>query len=124
MPQIRFHIDGQPPSEWLEETILNRQQGQPTAVVAMGELRGKFPSAAIRIERRGDIHTPNPVPLFRYNITVREGRIQVKDNDGVHSRKLKDSLLQSRPFHAGERDKVLAEIKAQFPDAVLTEVAL
>lgn len=75
-----------------------------------------------QIERTGDIKTPNTVPQFRYKIVSRNGQIGVKTLEGTDTAvSTAGATLFSKVFQEPEREQVLAEIRALFPDAVLTE---
>ena len=50
MREIRFCIEGKPVSDWEPEHVT--YGSALTAVVRITELRGKYPDAAISIERR------------------------------------------------------------------------
>jgi hypothetical protein len=104
MPQIRFHIDGQPSTDWIEETILHRQQGTPTAVAIMSELRTKFPMARIKIERRGDARIPNPVKMYRFKIE--EGDV---------------TGYTHPPVLEKDKDALLEKVRHDHPKAEITE---
>ena len=110
-------------TDWEDEHLTHRQQGGLTAAGRVQELRRKYPDAAISIEREG--RTPIPTPeLFRFNVHVRSGKVLVIDEDGTHERNLTNAHLQSRPFQASERESVIAGIRAQFPDANISEVRI
>lgn len=109
-------------TSWESETT---QHGHSAiAAIRANQLRTRYPDAALIIERKNNDRTPNPMELYRYQIFVRQGSIQVKDDFGEHTRVVKDSTLLSRPFYEYQRETVLAEIKERFPDAILTEVKI
>src|SRR5258705_1789272 len=124
MSRIRFTIrkgsDVQITS-WQDEVV--RSGTVHTAVAAITKLREEHgPDAAIGIEREGDSRIPTPMPLFRYQVFVKDGMMPVTDEDGTAARKLTNATVTSRPFYEHEREKVLSEIRERFPDAQITEV--
>ena len=124
--EIRFTVNGNP-TPWEPEVVRHPALGQtPTAVRRVTELRQQHPSAAISIERRGDVRRrPEAVQRFRYLIYVKSGTMLVNDPNGVNGvsvAQLDKSTLFSRPFTENEREQVRAEIFKLFPNAQLTEV--
>lgn len=114
---IRFYVNDEPVTDWLEEG------DRLVAVDQVTRLRREHgPEARIRVERDNTIQ-PRP-SLFRYDIFVPEGVMMVVDDDGTRTHTLNNVTLQSRTFQATERDAVLADLQAKFPKATLTEVKL
>lgn len=105
MSQIRFHVDNSPITEWEEEHI-RHGAGVHTAVARIGDLRQRFPSAAIRIERRGDVRIPNPVKTYRY-------KIQLEGNEIRYTNLVNES----------EKDALLKKVTERFPKAEIIEEA-
>ena len=122
MNNFRFHVDNQTPTAWEPEHVRSGTQHVHSAVARVTELRRLYPNAAIRIEREGEDRARRILPTFRFEVYVREGEITVSDDEGKHTRKLHDATILSRPFYESEREAVLGELKAQFPDAQITEV--
>ena len=125
--EIRFLVNGNP-MPWEPELVrFPTQTQQPTAVRRVNELRQRLgPTAAISIERRGDIRQQPETPqMFRYSIYVKEGAMLVNDPNGVNGisiTELDKATLFSRPFIESEREAVIAKILEMFPKAILTEV--
>lgn len=122
---IRFKIvegNRETLTDWVEEPV-KHGAGPLTAVVAISELRQQYPNAAISIERTTVIPKPSQ-QMFRYDIFVRSGGLQVIDKDGKHPVTLTNTTVQSRPFQESERESIIAELHKKFPDAKLTEVKL
>ena len=123
---IRFAITqlGAEPffTDWVEEPV-KHGTGPQTAVVAMTELRQRYPDAAIRIERTTVIPKPER-QLFRYDVFVRDGYQAVIDKGGERAVHIVNTTVHSRPFQEPERESVVAELREKFPDAKLTEVRL
>ena len=69
----------------------------------MAQLRAAHPDAAIRIERRGDARTPNPVKLYRYKITEQE------------------KTFYSRIVPEAGKDQLHTEVREMFPRAEIVE---
>ena len=103
-------------TDWLDEIS---PAVATSAVMSLRRHHGN--DARIAVERQGIPEFGTP-PTFRYDIFVKEGKMPVIDEDGTAIRTVLNTTLQSRPFQAAEREKVLAAIREQFPDAVLTEV--
>lgn len=118
--KLRFHVHDAngnliTTTEWAEELT------RDVAVSMVNDLRKLWgPEAVISIERDRVIVNPKP-KMFRFEIKVRSGMVEVVDGEGVHVRDVSGMTLQSRPFQAGEREKVLAEMEEKFPKAVIIE---
>lgn len=120
--KLRFKVqdtDSVQFTDWIEESIRHRQAGIPTATSEMERLREQYPRAVISIERDYVVVPPKP-KLFRYEIFVPEGLIQIIDKDGSRSVKLTNHTLQSRPFQESEQESVQAEVIGVWPNAQLT----
>lgn len=120
---IRFHVKNAE-GGLLESTDWEDDRGHQMAVERVEALRKVYgPDALISVERQGAPEIKEP-SLFRYDIFIDNGAVVVIDEEGTHSRKVKNFAFHSRPYQAAEREQVLAMIRAQYPDARLTEVKL
>jgi hypothetical protein len=121
--KIRFHIRDEnnellETTEWAEE--LHREIA-PTIVKGLRDRYG--PQVFISTERDRTYVAPKP-KKFRLNIVVKTGKMLVSDEEGVHTRDVSGMVLQTIPFPESERERMIAEAKEKFPDAVIQEVAV
>lgn len=118
--KVRFHVhdsNGQliETTEWAEEHT------RDVAVSMVSDLRKAHgPEVLISPERDRIILNPKP-KMFRFDITVKSGTLMVVDGGGQHARDVSGLTLQSRAFQEVEREKVLAEVRRQFPKAIIIE---
>lgn len=106
-------------TDWTDETVRHRQAGTPTAVSEVERLRTLHSDAAISVER-DHVVTPSTPRLYRYEIFVPNGTIEVVDKDGKRHVNLTNATLQSRPFQQTEQETVLAEVLITWPNARVT----
>ena len=114
--KIRFHAKDAE-GGLLESTEWEEDTGHLASATKLNELRAAHGNdARISVERAGLPPFEKP-PLFRYDIFLPKGTVLVVDEEGTHSRAVKNFAFHSRPFQEVEKDKVLATVQEQYPDA-------